>query len=83
MLLLLKSSIVNFTFCTTSRYDKYSKHVNSSEIDRDKQNKILVRRKRMTTGNLTKIEPSYLTPISVPEPKTCVGIEKNSYFNRL
>ena len=32
MFLLLKSSIVNFTFCTTSRYDKYSKHVNSSEI---------------------------------------------------
>ena len=49
MLLLLKSSIVNFTFCTTSRYDKYLKHVNSSEIDRDKQNKIILRRKQITT----------------------------------
>ena len=49
MLLLIKSFIVNFTFCTTSHYDKYSKHVNSSEIDLDKQNKTLVRRKRITT----------------------------------
>ena len=49
ILLLLKASIVNFTFFKTSRYDKYSKHVNSSEIDRDKQNRILVRRKRITT----------------------------------
>ena len=48
MLPLLKSSIVNFTFCTTSSYDKYSKHVTSSEIDQDKQNKIFVRRKRIT-----------------------------------
>ena len=74
MLLLLKSSIVNFDFCTTSRYDKYSKHVNSSEIDRDKQNKILVRRKRITTATRPRGQPSYLTSISVPEPKTCVDI---------
>ena len=32
---------------------------------------------------LTKIQPSYLTPVSVLEPKTCVNIEKNSYPNRL
>ena len=33
----------------TSRNLKYSKRVNSSEIDQDKQNKTLVRRKRITT----------------------------------
>ena len=32
-----------------SRHDKYSKHVNSSVMDPDKQNKSLVRRKRITT----------------------------------
>ena len=40
---------VNLTFSWTSRYHKYSKHMNSSEIDPDKQNKTLLRRKRITT----------------------------------
>ena len=67
-----------YTFCTTSRYHNYSKYVNSSEIDPHKQNKTLVRRKRITT-----FQPSYLTLLSVLEPKTCANIEKNSYAHRL
>ena len=50
MLLLVKFSIASFTFCMSSRYDKYLvKHVNSSEIDAEKQNKTLVQRKQITT----------------------------------
>ena len=40
---------VNVTFCTTPRDHRYSQHANSNGIDRDKQNKILVRRKRIMT----------------------------------
>ena len=67
MLLLFKSSIVNFTFCMTSRNHKYSQHANSSEIYRDKQNKTLVRRKRIMTE--TWIEIDSLMNITL-QPKT-------------